>query len=150
MPHLVEAMTSLECASATIDAELVASDDKGVADFAALHVLMSRRREDGLTVWAFDLMMLDGEDLRPMPYVERKAKLATLVQRSRIGCLYHSETFADGEKLLAEGCQRRLEGIVSKRRDSQYRSGKSSAWIKVKCAAWREANRDRHELFERA
>jgi bifunctional non-homologous end joining protein LigD len=111
---------------------------------------MNRRREDGLVVWAFDLMMLDGEDLRPMPYVERKAKLAKLVQRSRIGCLYHSDYFVDGEKLLAECCQRRLEGIVSKRRDSAYRSGKSSAWIKVKCAAWREANRGRHELFERA
>jgi ATP-dependent DNA ligase len=85
-----------------------------------------------------------------MPYVTRKTRLAKLVQRSRIARLYHSETFADGEKLLAECSGRGLEGIVSKRRDSLYRSGKSSAWVKVKCAAWQGANRDRHELFERA
>jgi ATP-dependent DNA ligase len=95
-------------------------------------------------------MMLDDQDLRDLPYVERKARLAELVQRSRIGRLYHSEAFTDGEKLLAECSRRGLEGIVSKRRDSLYRVGKSSAWIKVKCAAWRQANRDRHELFERA
>jgi ATP-dependent DNA ligase len=59
-------------------------------------------------------------------------------------------SLSTGEKLLAECCKRRLEGIVSKRSGSLYRSGKSSARIKVKCPAWREANRDRHELFERA
>jgi hypothetical protein len=76
-------------------------------------------------------MMLDDQDLRDLPYVERKARLAELVQRSRIGRLYHSEAFTDGEKLLAECSRRGLEGIVSKRRDSLYRVGKSSAWIKV-------------------
>lgn len=150
LPHLAAALTSLTCGSAVIDAELVAPSKDGVADFAALHTLMSRRRDDGQIAWAFDLMMVDDQDLRDLAYVERKARLAELVQRSRIGRLYHSEAFTDGEKLLAECARRGLEGIVSKRRDSLYRSGKSSAWIKVKCAAWRQANRDRHELFERA
>ncbi len=148
LSHLAAALTSLVCGSAIIDAELVSTDSDGIADFGTLHRLMSRRREDGLVAWAFDMMMLDGRDIRALPYVERKAKLDQIVQRSRIASLYHSEPFDDGERLLVE-CERRgLEGIVSKRRDSLYRSGKSSAWVKVKCTAWREANRDRHELFD--
>jgi bifunctional non-homologous end joining protein LigD len=102
-----------------------------------------------LCAWAFDLLELDGKDLRQTPLESRKADLTKMLRRAN-PFLRTSESFSDPLKLLAE-CERRwLEGIVSKRRDSLYRAGKSSAWIKVKCAAWREANRDRHELFERA
>jgi bifunctional non-homologous end joining protein LigD len=149
LPRLAAALSSLACSSVVVDAELVAVDDADGIDFAALDTQMRRRQEEGLVVWVFDLIQLDGEDLRALPYVDRKARLARLVQRSRIGPLYLSEALADGDRLLAEGSRRGLDGIVSKRRDSVYRSGKSSTWLKVNCAAWREANRDRHALFER-
>jgi bifunctional non-homologous end joining protein LigD len=147
-PAIVAALQVLPARSAIIDGELTVCGNDGVPQFYRL--LMERFEHADLCVWAFDLMMLDGEDLRLTPYLARKAELAALVKRSRIGCLYHSDYFVDGEKLLAECDRRGLEGIVSKRRDSLYRSGKSFAWIKTKCLRWREANRHRHELFERA
>jgi ATP-dependent DNA ligase len=63
--------------------------------------------------------------------------------------LRYSESFEDAGKLLAAADAMQLEGIVSKRRDGKYRSGTRSGWIKVKTAAWREANRERGRLFER-
>jgi bifunctional non-homologous end joining protein LigD len=133
--------------STVIDAEMTVCGGDGVPQFYRL--LTSRFDQGELCVWAFDLLELDGDDLRHKTLTERKAALSKLLRRAS-PFLRLSESFSDPTKLLAE-CERRgLEGIVSKRVDSQYRSGKSSAWIKVKCAKWREANRDRHELFERA
>ena len=145
-PAIVTALKALPVRSAIIDAELTVCGSDGVPNFHRL--LMGRFDQSELCVWAFDLLELDGDDLRQRPLEVRKAALAKLLRRAS-PFLRASESFTDPVKLLAE-CQRRgLEGIVSKRRDSLYRSGKSSAWIKVKCAAWREANRNRHELFER-
>ena len=65
-----------------------------------------------------------------MPYIERKKKLASLVARADVGALRHSEYFDEGERLLAACGTSGLEGIVSKRRDSAYRSGKQTSWTK--------------------
>ena len=146
-PAIVTALKALPVRSAILDAELTVCGSDGAPQFYRL--LMSRFDQGELCVWAFDLLEFDGEDLRQEPLESRKAALAKLLHKAN-PFLRTSESFSDPVKLLAE-CERRgLEGIVSKRRDSLYRSGKSSAWIKVKCAAWREANRNRHELFERA
>jgi bifunctional non-homologous end joining protein LigD len=110
---------------------------------------VSKRQEGGLVLWVFDLLFARGRDIRDKPYVERKRRLAKLVVRAKTRALRHSEFFADGDRLLGECGKRGLEGIVSKRRDSPYRSGKQTSWINVKCQAWREANRKRHKLFER-
>jgi bifunctional non-homologous end joining protein LigD len=145
-PAIVTALKALPVRSAILDAELTLCAADGVPQFYRL--LMSRFDQGELCAWAFDLLELDGEDLRQEPLEARKAALAKLLRKAS-PFLRASESFSDPVKLLAE-CERRgLEGIVSKRRDSLYRSGKSSAWIKVKCGAWREANRDRRELFER-
>jgi bifunctional non-homologous end joining protein LigD len=133
-----------------IDAELVATDAAGVTDFATLQRTVRRRQEDGLGLWAFDLLYARGLDIRGKPYIERKERLARLLARADIGGLRHSEHFDDGDRLLTECGKRGLEGIVSKQRDSAYRSGKQATWVKVKCEAWREANRERHKLFERS
>ena len=146
-PRLAAELAALP--SCIIDAELVATDAHGIADFARLQRIVSKRQEDGLALWAFDLLYVSGRDIRSMPYVERKMRLAGLVAHANIGALRHSEFFEDGERLPAACNTRGLEGIVSKRRDSAYRSGKQTSWIKVKCQAWREANRERHKLFER-
>lgn len=115
-------------------------------DFRALHF----HNDVGvLCVWCFDLLHLDGKDLRALPLTERKAKLERLIYKTRDNRLRFSETFNDGVKLLASCDRMSLEGIVSKRADAPYRSGPTKDWIKVKCATWREANRNRGALFNK-
>ena len=75
------------------------------------------------------------------------ADLAIWLARAAIGRLLHSETFEEGDRLLEQCDVRGLEGVVAKHRASIYRSGRSTSWVKVKCPAWREANRNRGELF---
>ena len=105
------------------------------------------RAENGLMLRVFDLMQHNGNNLRAVALADRKRRLGNLVERAGIERLRHSETFSDGERLLAECDKRELEGVVAKHKNGIYRSGRSTGWIKVKCPAWREANRNRGELF---
>jgi bifunctional non-homologous end joining protein LigD len=92
---------------------------------------------------------MDGEDLRPLPLVERRAILQDLLRSKRASTLRFSEEFLDPIALLSAAEGMGLEGVVSKRRDQPYKSGESKGWIKVKTATWREENRDRFEMFEK-
>ena len=136
---------SLPAASAIIDAELVACDSDGKPDFNAL---MGGQREN-LCAWCFDLLGLDGRDMRHLPLVERKAALRELLITADDDALRYSDEFDDPEKLLAVATKMGLEGIVSKLGPQPYKSGKNVGWIKVKTATWREANRDRFEMFQK-
>ena len=137
-PTLAELLTSLPCASAIIDAELVHPDG-----FEALHLRAQKRTQQELQLWTFDLMQLNGNDLRAVSLADRKRRLGHIVARAGIACLCYSEAFEDGERLLGECAKRGLEGVVAKHKGSIYRSGRSTSWIKVKCPALREANRNR-------
>ena len=144
-PRIAAAITSLPCPSAIIDAELVHEDG-----FEALHLAAHKRTEDGLVLWAFDLLQLNGNDLRAVALADRKRRLGHLIERAGITRLRHSDAFEDGERLLAECDKRGLYGVVAKHKNGIYRSGQSTGWIKVTCPAWREANRNRGELFAAA
>jgi bifunctional non-homologous end joining protein LigD len=100
-----------------------------VADFAALHSGTGDRQA---VASAFDLLMLDGDDLRRRPFVERKAALRKFLGRSRGGIQYVAHIEGDGEEMFAAVCKHGLEGIVSKKLNAPYRSGPSKSWIKVK------------------
>ena len=102
-----------------------------------------------LVIYCFDVMHLNGTDLRVLPLIERKRRLARLEGKSKVPSVFFVEHFADAAGLFL-WCERLgLEGIVSKRANSLYHSGKQRDWRKVKCAAWRRANRGRWRLFEK-
>lgn len=145
-PALAGMLATISVRTCIIDGELTACDNRGLPDFRALHF---HDRDDELCVWAFDLLYLDGKDLTTMPLIDRKFLLEKLVYRTRDNWLRLSETFDDGPKLLVAAERMALEGIVSKKRDAPYHSGTKCDWIKVKCEAWRNANRDRGDLFKR-
>ena len=113
--------------AAIIDAEAVCLDDQGVASFDTLH---SRTADHLAVACAFDLLMLDGDDLRRKPLVERKAALRKLLKKTLGGIQYIEHTKGDGSKMFDAVCKLGLEGMVSKRLSSPYRSGPSRNWIK--------------------
>jgi ATP-dependent DNA ligase len=115
--------------SAIIDAEVVYLDAEGVADFDALH---SRIMDHAAVACAFDLLMLDGDDLRRRPLSERKVALRKVLRRTQGGIQYVEHTEGDGAEMFEAVCKLGLEGIVSKRIDAPYHSGPSKSWIKVR------------------
>jgi bifunctional non-homologous end joining protein LigD len=116
---------------------VVADDAHGGHDFYEL-----LRKGVPLSFWCFDLLSLEDEVLCELPLRLRRAELRKLLP---VGNLHFSEAFADLVALLQAAETRRLEGIVSKRADMPYRPGRRPEWIKVKTAAWRDANLDRYE-----
>jgi bifunctional non-homologous end joining protein LigD len=127
-PRIVEEAERIKGA-AILDAEVVCLDEKGVPEFDTLH---SRAADQSAVACAFDLLMLNGDDLRRRPLVERKAALARLLMRSRGGIQYVEHAAGHGDKMYEAVCALGLEGIVSKRSGSFYRSGPTKMWIKVK------------------
>jgi bifunctional non-homologous end joining protein LigD len=129
-PLIVEAALRNRTPSFVIDGEAVLLGVDGISDFNGLH---SRRHDDEVQLYAFDILALDGDDLRKLPLHLRKTNLARLLARRPEG-IFVSE-FEQGEigpDLFRQACKFGLEGLVSKRRESVYRGGRSPHWIKVK------------------
>lgn len=125
------AVARLRATSAILDGEIVAMKG-GVSDF---HELRHQLGEavPAISYHVFDLLWLNGEDLRPSPWRDRKARLAKLIGAGG-KVLHYVEHFEEpGARMLASACGLHLEGIVSKRVDAPYRSGRSHDWIKTKC-----------------
>jgi bifunctional non-homologous end joining protein LigD len=101
-------------------------------------------------VYAFDLLELQGRDLRDQPLVQRRAQLQALLARAKSDLLRFSESFPNADALLTECSRRRRESIVAKHKDAPYRSGTRSGWIKIKTLEWKAANRWRGEFFEKS
>jgi bifunctional non-homologous end joining protein LigD len=142
-PLAAAAVAALPAHSFLIDGEAIVTNDSGLAVFD----LIRRQRHGGAAVLcAFDLIELEGEDLRRAPIEQRKSTLAKLVRAPRPGIVLNEHYEGYGEIIFQHACKLGCEGIVSKRLGSPYRSGRSAHWVKVKNpkapAVRREAEED--------
>ena len=141
-PLIVETV-GLRPRSCIIDGEAVVCDSSGMVSFDHIRY---RRHDSSAFLYAFDLIELNGDDIRRDPLEIRKAILAKIVASAGHGVWFNDHIHEDGETVFRHACKMGLEGIVSKRKDSPYRSGRSPDWLKSKnpaCAAVkREAEED--------
>ena len=135
---IVGAFKDLPVGTAIIDGELVVELAAGASDFSALQADLSEGRSDRFIFYAFDLIYLDGYDIRGCPLVRRKELLQQIIP-SETGILRFSSHFdANGDLLLKHACRLSLEGIVSKVASEPYRSGRGKTWVKSKCSSRQE------------
>jgi len=132
------AEAAAELPDCILDGEAVALDRNGSPSFAGLQAALSDEETGDLIYFAFDLLFADGKDLRPLALRDRKAALKSLIggEDPRLRYVDHFET--SGDAVLRSACRMELEGIVSKRLDAPYRSGRGEAWTKAKCRAGHE------------
>ena len=125
-----------------LDGEVVALDRNGAPNFAALQAALSDGKTDQLIFFVFDLLFADGEDLRALPLSDRKARLRslpdTLGAKKDVLIRFVEHFGSGGDAVLQSACRMSLEGIVSKKLDAPYRSGRGDAWTKSKCRAGHE------------
>jgi len=134
VPTIVAAMQSLKARSAVIDGEAVVALDDGVTDFGQLRSAMASRNGGSAAVflYAFDLIELDGNDMRRQPWHARRDALGKLLHGAPAGIVLSEHFDGNGAVMFRHACTLGLEGIVSKRRDAPYQSGRCADWIKVK------------------
>jgi len=134
-PGIAEAFEDFPAKSALIDGQAVIEDDNGVSSFSALQDALSERKTASAAVFfAFDLLYLDGYSLRESALDDRKDGLAKLLSSNRHPSLRYSDhVVGNGQSMLDHACRLGLEGIVSKRRNAPYRSGRHGEWAKSKC-----------------
>jgi bifunctional non-homologous end joining protein LigD len=131
-PGIAAAALKLRCRSAVLDGEVIVQDADGVSDFESLRSAMFWQ-PDRLIFYAFDLLHLNGEDIREAPLVERRQKLGQLLADADAP-LQFSQEFAGDAAAFFQACKdHKLEGMVSKLASSAYLSGRSKTWLKSKC-----------------
>ncbi len=142
-PLAVAAIAALPARSCIVDSEAIACDANGLSVF---DLLRYRRQDDAVTLCAFDLLELDGVDLRPEPIEVRKRTLSRLLRRKHAGISFNRHFDVEGAVVYRHACALGCEGIVSKRLGSPYRPGRQDCWVKVKNptapAVLREAKED--------
>jgi bifunctional non-homologous end joining protein LigD len=140
---LVETASALPLRDAMLDGEVVALREGGASDFQLLQNSLNDNRGADIVYFVFDLLHLDGRDLMNAPLLSRKQALEELLKRSgrsenQNRIRFSEHWIGQGDDLFKEACRRSLEGIVSKRSDQPYRSGRGRDWVKVKCLANQE------------
>lgn len=135
MPDIAKAAARLDATSAILDGEAVALDEHGVSNFADLQAAFQEERQKYITYFAFDLLHLNGHNLRGLPLSDRKRILGNLLQKTNDDApLRVSEAIEGaGESVYQRACKAGAEGIVSKLVSAEYVSGRSSSWLKLKC-----------------
>ena len=133
VPRIVDTLARLPVVSVTLDCEGVACGPDGVTNFELLRAALGRPHLREVFLYAFDLLELDDHDLRREPWSDRRWKLARLLRGAGHGVQLSDHIEGnDGEAAFRHACAIGLEGIVAKRRDKPYQSGRSPHWIKVK------------------
>jgi DNA ligase D-like protein (predicted ligase) len=139
MPHLRDSLATLPLDNAWLDGEAVVLDADGRPDFNALQNAFDRHSTANITLFLFDLMWLDGIDRRSEPLGVRRQLLREMLDIVDVPEIRFSEAFNDEPtRILAAARKMKLEGIVGKRIDAPYRAGRSTDWIKLKCAQSQE------------
>jgi bifunctional non-homologous end joining protein LigD len=138
-PRIAEAFAALPCRSALIDGEVAVADEKGRTDFGALQEALGTRAK-GMAYYAFDLLHLDGENLRLRPLLERKERLKALLSGllKNAPVVYSDHVVGHGDGVFRNACRLDLEGVISKRADAPYRSERTKSWLKIKCGMGQE------------
>jgi bifunctional non-homologous end joining protein LigD len=134
-PTIATALSHFPATELIVDGEVISADDRGSPSFSQLQDDLSKSRYDRMAFYAFDLLYLDGYDLRQVALIDRKSALAELLTGAGdIGPVFYSEHFdASGDDLFKQACGSGLEGIVSKAKAAPYRSKRNDSWIKTKC-----------------
>lgn len=135
---ILAAFQALPVKTALIDGELVVENAGGVSDFSALQAKLIEGRADGFIFYAFDLLYLDGFDLRAAPLTVRKEALRTLIPADSNVLRYSTHFDQDGGLILLHACRLSLEGVVSKLKEESYYSGRGKGWVKSKCSERQE------------
>ncbi|MGN6424019.1 MAG: DNA ligase D [Asticcacaulis sp.] len=131
---LADRLQALDVTDAILDGEIVAVDHGGATRFKLLQDRLREKRSEELQYYVFDLLRLNGEDLRKTPLIERKAKLKALLGGHDFeDRIIYSEHFEADKRFLGKVCGMGFEGLVSKRKSSPYRGGRNKAWLKTKC-----------------
>ena len=132
-----DALAALDVKSAWIDGEVVVLLPDGRTSFQELQLALGASPES-LKYYAFDLMYLDGYDLRAVPLIERKRALRAILPDASPILAYSDHFTGDGQEFFELGCRRQLEGVVSKKRDATYQSTRGGSWVKTKCSLRQE------------
>lgn len=127
------ALGKLGLADAWLDGEVVVPGKNGVPDFQALQNAFDARTTGGIHYFLFDLPWYGGYDLRASPLTQRRALLRRHLPTRKSGLIHYSESIRQSGDVLAAACRLGMEGVIGKRADSPYGSGRSKAWIKLKC-----------------
>ncbi len=133
--QVADALASLPVESAILDGEAVVLDEKGASSFLMLRNALSNQGSNKpLHYYVFDLLYLNGKDLRRLPLVERKALLEALLKKHKNDRVIFSEHFTSPDRsIMSKVCGMGLEGLISKRADSAYLGGREKTWLKTKC-----------------
>jgi bifunctional non-homologous end joining protein LigD len=134
---ILDSLRQLDCAAAILDGEVFVQGPRGLPNFHALRRQLARRKPQGLLFMAFDLLHLDGRDLRREPVEDRRERLQQLLGANEPGrpCQFSDHVIGGGGEFFAAAERMGLEGIISKKLGSRYRSGPSKSWVKVKTFA---------------
>ena len=139
MRSLATSLEAIPATTALLDGEVIVLDERGISSFAALQAAFQEGAKHALHYYVFDLLHLDGHSLRQLPLIERKTLLGDLIEGLNDDAIRLSEHVRDDQAdIFDEICRHGAEGIVSKRAESQYVSGRNASWVKVKCGLRQE------------
>jgi len=140
MPEIARAVAALPVKNAVLDGEVVVLDDKGHTSFADLQAAFEEGKQAHMTYFVFDLLHLDGHNLRGLPLERRKEILKGLIDEAgdEDAIRYSDHVRAEGAAMFAEACKLGAEGVVSKLAAGKYVSGRSRGWVKSKCVHQQE------------